>query len=222
MAIRGGVANTSTCETAFSNAFASAETAAATAGSACPVTGDAKRIERRVDAEEAGTAQLLAGEGRFHDDGDGTITDAKTGLMWEKKDQSGGLHDQGNIYTWTGTTAGTAADGTLFTTFLAGLNTGGGFAGHTDWRVPTASELETIIDYTTPFTPRVSAPFNSSCAASCTVTTCSCTGDAFGYWSSTSIAGFPGSAYFVSFARGNSSGFGKNGGAFGRGVRAGL
>ena len=36
------------------------------------------------------------------DNGDGTITDACTGLMWEKKDQAGGLHDYSTVYVWAG------------------------------------------------------------------------------------------------------------------------
>jgi hypothetical protein len=221
MAIRGGVPNTSTCETAFSNAFANAETAAATAGSACPVTGDAKRTERRVDAEEAGTAQFLAGEGRFHDNGDGTITDAKTGLMWEKKSSDGSLHDAANTYSWTQFVVDNVApDGTLFTTFLAGLNSGSGFAGHTDWRIPAISELETIIDYATPFRPTVAAAFNSACVASCAVTTCSCT-TRNAYWSSTSNAQLPTVAWDVQFAGAATGTFVKGAALFARGVRGG-
>src|SRR5215813_15381269 len=89
----------------------------------------------------------------FTDNGDGTITDNTTGLMWEKKDQSGGIHDWGNTYTWcvdvspvdslcdNGTNE---MDGTIVTSFLATLNGGSGFAGHTDWRIPNANELESI------------------------------------------------------------------------------
>jgi len=36
----------------------------------------------------------------YTDNGDGTITDNNTRLMWEKKDDSGGIHDQDNGYTW--------------------------------------------------------------------------------------------------------------------------
>jgi hypothetical protein len=36
------------------------------------------------------------------DNGDGTISDPNTGLMWEKKDQAGGLHDMSNLYAWAG------------------------------------------------------------------------------------------------------------------------
>jgi hypothetical protein len=43
---------------------------------------------------------------RFCDNGDGTITDNQTGLMWEKKvsldDAPGGLHDADNHYVWAG------------------------------------------------------------------------------------------------------------------------
>jgi len=38
----------------------------------------------------------------FVDNGDGTITDCTTHLMWEKKDQAGGLHDYSTAYSWAG------------------------------------------------------------------------------------------------------------------------
>ena len=40
--------------------------------------------------------------GRFVDNGDGTITDPQTGLIWEKKDLGGGLHDESIAYVWAG------------------------------------------------------------------------------------------------------------------------
>jgi hypothetical protein len=47
-------------------------------------------------------------EVRFVDNGDGTISDHQTGLMWEKKvgldgAPSGDLHDADNVYPWAGT-----------------------------------------------------------------------------------------------------------------------
>ena len=71
----------------------------------------------------------------YVDNGDGTITDLNTGLMWEKKDDSGGVHDKDNTYTWS--TGTNNMDGTIVTTFLDTLNdvAGGGascFAGHCD------------------------------------------------------------------------------------------
>jgi hypothetical protein len=38
----------------------------------------------------------------FVDNGDGTITDTQTGLIWEKKDQGGGLHDSNTRYPSAG------------------------------------------------------------------------------------------------------------------------
>ena len=41
-------------------------------------------------------------EPRFVDNGNGTIADGHTGLMWEKKDNAGSMHDVDNVYAWTG------------------------------------------------------------------------------------------------------------------------
>jgi len=38
----------------------------------------------------------------LQDNGDGTITNVSTGLVWEKKDDSGGIHDKDNRYVWAG------------------------------------------------------------------------------------------------------------------------
>jgi hypothetical protein len=111
---------------------------------------------------------------RFVDNGDGTVTDNMTGLMWEKPLASTDVGCTGiasapdvrcaqNTYTWSA--SGVAADGTLFTTFLATLNGGdyydpatgqlvsGGpgncFADHCDWRIPTIAEHKRSSDLST-------------------------------------------------------------------------
>ncbi|HVO23536.1 MAG TPA: DUF1566 domain-containing protein, partial [Candidatus Margulisiibacteriota bacterium] len=177
---------------------------------------------------------------RFHDNGDGTISDLQTGLMWEKKDRAGGLHDAYNYYPWAGvcsdsslcqpnSAAATAcsaatgaavgcsqcATGTCNTgvgtiwDWLVQLN-GSNFAGHSDWRIPTvgldggASQLETILSTGYPnctTSPCVSPAFNTGCTAGCTVTGCSCTASSF-YWSATTYAAGPQSAWYVSFSLG--------------------
>jgi hypothetical protein len=82
----------------------------------------------------------------YTDNGDGTITDNTTGLMWEKKDRSGSIHDYGNTYTWGMTSSPYTMNGTMVTTFLAGLNAPPCFAGHCDWRIPNRNELESLVN----------------------------------------------------------------------------
>ncbi|MBM4416484.1 MAG: DUF1566 domain-containing protein [Chloroflexi bacterium] len=110
-------------------------------------------------------------------------------------------------------------NGTAVTTFLATLNAGGGFAGHTDWRLPNLTELESIRNLQT-FAPATFPAFNTACAPACTVLTCSCTVSSL-YWSSSSSAGGPQNAWVVRFSDGFVSGGGKTGGSYVRAVRAG-
>lgn len=122
----------------------------------------------------------------YTDNGDGTFTDDNTGLVWEKKDTVvGSIHNVGNMYQWSST--GTAADGDLFTTFLATLNTVPCFTGHCDWRIPNVKELQSLVDYSKPFPgPVVDPTLPGDTAASL-------------YWSSTSNAAFPNNAWVVYF-----------------------
>jgi hypothetical protein len=94
--------------------------------------------------------------------GDGTVTDHQNGLMWELLTTTcnGEITCWTNTYSWS--SSGTAADGTLYTTFLPTLNGGDYYspaagltfsnspspcyANHCDWRIPTIAELNTIIE----------------------------------------------------------------------------
>jgi hypothetical protein len=148
---------------------------------------------------------------RFVDNGDGTVTDNQTGLMWEKK-TAGGLDNVNATFTWTGT-FDNSASGTAFTSFLPPLNPGtstdggattpilGCFANHCDWRLPSIVELQGIVD---------------TAAAGCNLQNQGpCIDPTFGptqfnlqetptpfYWSATSNAGIPSQAWFVDFSLG--------------------
>jgi hypothetical protein len=86
---------------------------------------------------------------RFTDNGDGTVTDLLSELVWEKKTNLDGTpnltdpHDADNTYTWS-TGAPWKEDGTAFTSFLGTLNSSV-FAGASGWRLPTFAELQTIV-----------------------------------------------------------------------------
>ena len=104
---------------------------------------------------------------QFVDNGNGTITDRATCLVWEKKDDDnavGSLHDKDNFYQWACAEAGTLCQPTAAAatacagatgsalgcaqcastscntiwTWQVALNASG-FAGHQDWRVPTSA-----------------------------------------------------------------------------------
>ena len=62
---------------------------------------------------------------RFADNGDGTVTDNCTGLVWQKETAPG-------TYTWPQALR-----------YSEGLE----LAGHDDWRLPNVRELQSIVDY---------------------------------------------------------------------------
>ncbi len=73
------------------------------------------------------------------DNGDGTVTDSKTGLMWKQCEEglSGTKCSIGTRLTLT-------SQGALDQTKK--VNNNGGFAGFQDWRLPTIKELRTIVE----------------------------------------------------------------------------
>lgn len=69
------------------------------------------------------------GENKFVDNQDGTISDAASGLMWQKSDSKKGMD-------WEKALA-----------YAQDMNKEN-YLGHSDWRVPNAKELHSIVDYT--------------------------------------------------------------------------
>ncbi len=111
----------------------------------------------------------------YVDNGDGTITDVHSGLMWEKKDHAGGLHDVAYGYIFGEDAAVT--NSALHWLGEVNLENGTGFAGHNDWRLPTIAELQTLVESSSTFVTgrgRVKPPFqNVGDVPNCTVLTCS-------------------------------------------------
>jgi hypothetical protein len=146
------------CATKLIDHWARLEEKAIDAGDTCPTTADQGQAQGSIDAVTANLAALLAGI-TFADNGDGTVTDEQTGLMWEKKTGIAGSsvscstesacpdpHHVNNIYDWSKGLS--AASGTVFSNFLGRLNgayDGNCFNGHCDWRLPTQAELQTIL-----------------------------------------------------------------------------
>jgi hypothetical protein len=136
----------------------------------------------------------------FVDNGDGTVTDSKTGLIWEQPTIActGEITCVTDTYTWS--SGDNNPDGTLFTTFLWAMNGqtsfGGGngqscFAGYCDWRIPTVNELQSLL----------LAGFTNCPSSPCTDPTLGLTRGA-NHWSSTADTLIPGQAWTVNFANG--------------------
>lgn len=124
------------------------------------------------------TGECTAGS-TYTDNGDGTITDDRLGLVWERKGDDDSSQDW---YTWAG--ASTAHVATLNAT---------SFAGHDDWRLPTIAELQTLIRLGP--SPAVAPEFDVACVPGCTALTCSCTVASGAYWSATTLADDPALAW---------------------------
>jgi hypothetical protein len=91
------------------------------------------------DSDEGSSARFVACANGV------TVEDTATGLLWERKTTTGDVHDVENLYTLGVAVLGILEPGTAYTVFLADLNTSPGFAGHTNWRLPIISELQSIL-----------------------------------------------------------------------------
>lgn len=107
------------------------------------------------------------GENDYVDNGDGTVTDNATDLMWAQA-------DNGEALVWVDALS---------------YAEGAEFAGYTDWRLPDAKELQSIVDYT-----RSPATTNSAAIDAifeCTQITNEADEDDYPwYWSSTTHAAY--------------------------------
>jgi hypothetical protein len=134
--------------------------------------------------------------GRFTDNGDGTVLDNCTGLMWQKDtaDVSGngtiGGEDQ---VSWKHALQ-----------YCEGLS----FAGHTDWRLPNGRELQSIAEYRRSI-PSIDPIFIAA------------SGMSSYYWSSSTCEYDPVYAWYVHFYYGNADCGWKSNANYVRAVRSG-
>jgi len=192
--IGGKADETAECQTKFTTALGKADTKATTAGTSC----------------------------RYIDNGDSTVSDLNTGLVWEKKDVTcAGPHCYSTTYTWS-TGSPYNPNGTLFTSFLYGLNGGTSsdgldtvtacVTGHCDWRLPTIQELAATVDLTA-----------TGCGSGSP-----CIDTVFGptqagyYWSATTYSSDSSTAWHVGFHDGSTSFSSKPNSPYARAVRSGL
>jgi hypothetical protein len=130
---------------------------------------------------------------RFSDRGDGTISDNLTGLVWAQNANLLGTVDADND------TDGMAGDGMVnwqhALDYVVKLNREA-YLGYTDWRLPNLNEIESLLN-TQLFTPALPQghPFTNV--------------QSDYYWSSTSIAYTPGSAWIVNMGCGYVNEYGK-------------
>ena len=88
----------------------------------------------------------ISGFGAFHDNGNGTVSDSVTGLMWQQGD---GQNDDGGR-TWEEALG-----------YCENLSLG----GHSDWRLPNVRELETLVAWDR-YDPAIDTMYFPECRSS--------------------------------------------------------
>ena len=152
-----------------------------------------------------GAEVLIAG--RYRDDGDGTVTDATTGLQWMRfslGQEWKGVTCLGEARLYKSQEAIRAAEL---------LNSKGGYAGHSDWKVPTKEDLLSLVYLSSgKFATwgdsgnRPPANFDAPTIHQGAFPTTPLRR----YWSSTSYAAGLNSTWLVDFNNGSSSGSGRS------------
>jgi hypothetical protein len=122
----------------------------------------------------------MKAEAKLLDNNNGTVTDKNTGLMWQKcsagQNNDGACSGTAGEYNWYEATGNVCK----------GLRTG----GHSDWRLPSKSELVTIVDLSAPQSgPTINPSYFPGTIKA-------------GYWSSTADASKPDLAWLVDFVKG--------------------
>jgi hypothetical protein len=136
-----------------------------------------------------GSVTATAPNSRYTDNGDSTVTDSQTGLMWKQCSEGQGTTttacDTGSTatYTWQGALQ------------QAQTINGTGFAGYADWRLPNRNELASLIERSC-YSPSINITVFPNTAAS-------------DYWSASPDASYSNSAWLVHFFSGHVRYYGK-------------
>jgi hypothetical protein len=122
---------------------------------------------------------LAYGVNLFQNNGNGTISDLATGLMWQQTDNGSGM-DWEHALTYAQTQNKT------------------NYLGHNDWRLPNTKELQSIVDYTR--SPYATNPANVGPAINAMFSSTSILNDGGKadypyYWTSTSAMSIANSTY---------------------------
>lgn len=115
-------------------------------------------------------AQYQGPQRHYRDNGDGTVTDLNTGLMWQQGDDQNGTGWNSPYYTWQ-----QAGD------YCSGLSLG----GHTDWRLPTVKELTSLLNLGG-VDPSIDTEYFPECRSN-------------HYWSGSTLVNYPDYAWRVDF-----------------------
>ena len=125
------------------------------------------------------------GQNSFADNGDGTITDSASGLMWSQNDSGTGLNWE-EALAWVAT------------------QNAANYLGYSDWRLSNIKELQSIVDYTRSPDTSASAAIDPLFNATAIVNEAGQTDYPY-YWANTthvSISATPGAnAAYVAFGR---------------------
>ncbi len=137
-----------------------------------------------IRAQTCQTASIAATSpsNRFTVSSNGTVTDTKTGLMWKRCSE--GL-------SGVGCTVGSAVTYNSWQNALLQaqtVNSNGGYAGYSNWRVPNVKELRSITERQC-YDPAINAIIFPNTIS-------------YSYWSSSPIANLSNRAWGVSFGKG--------------------
>ncbi len=124
------------------------------------------------------------GTNNFIDNGDGTITDRTTALMWQQNDNGSGKNWQ---------------DALAYAESLE-------LAGYDDWRLPNAKELHSIVDYTRSPSTTSSAAIDPSFKCTSIIDEGGATNYPF-FWTSTTHKNGPDESYAAYIAFGEALGY---------------